>query len=76
MNNNSFIFKYIPQNIEGIVGNTSNKIFINNYIKTKSKENIIFYGPCGVGKTLTYNIILKTFNTNNLVINLSDVRGI
>ena len=76
MNNNSLIEKYTPTIIEDIVGNNENKEFIMNYIKINSLENIMLYGPSGVGKTLTSIILKKYFKNNCLFINLSDVRGI
>ena len=74
-----FIIKYIPKDFNDIIGNIDLINTLNKYIKTNSTDNLIFVGPCGVGKTTIVNILVEKLNTNNkykLYLNMSDIRGI
>ena len=74
-----FIIKYVPKDFNDIIGNIDLINTLNKYIKTNSTDNLIFVGPCGVGKTTIVNILAEKLNTNNkykLYLNMSDIRGI
>lgn len=79
MNTHPFIFKYKPQNLNEIIGNTQNNLYIKHYLENNLKYNLLIHGPCGIGKTITSQLILKELNINSnhcLCLNMSDIRGL
>jgi len=82
MNNNlPWIEKYRPKNINDIVSHIYILEYIKNAITTNSLVHMLFYGPCGVGKTSTIKTICNILYGNNksnmlLELNASDDRNI
>ncbi|WP_392486466.1 replication-associated recombination protein A [Haloimpatiens sp. FM7315] len=73
-----------PTSIEEVVGQEhligKGKI-LNRVIESKVINNMIFYGPCGVGKTTIANLIAKATNKSFYKLNatnasLSDIKAI
>ena len=75
------IHKYKPENLENIIGNTTCIKSIQNWFEnwytekeTKTKTNAknicaLLYGPNGIGKTLTIELLIKKYNLNPISLN-------
>ena len=76
-----WVDKYKPNSITNILLNDSLKRNLIDIIKTKTLSNMIFYGPTGIGKTVTINCIANEIYGSYvskcvLELNASDDRGI
>ena len=74
-----FISKYIPKQLDDIIGNNENTKYISQYIKKKLRSNIIVNGPCGTGKTTMVKVLINELKITSdylLSLNMSDIRGI
>ena len=81
MNNNLWIDKYRPDNMDDIKFHTDIIDLLNQMKKNHAIPNLLCYGPSGCGKTTSMlafgnNIYKNTSNVNIMRINASDERGI
>jgi hypothetical protein len=72
-----FTQKYKPTHYNDIIGN---KININNIVSwlanwPEKKKILIVWGPCGIGKSLAIELILKINNYNIVELNPDDERS-
>ncbi|HDD46566.1 MAG TPA: replication factor C large subunit [Candidatus Aenigmarchaeota archaeon] len=68
--------KYKPKTIEGIIGQKKQKEEILNFIRNfRPKVAMLVYGPPGVGKTLTIEVIASQEKLLLVSMNASDVRN-
>lgn len=64
--------KYRPKYLKDLILDNNIKLLIENMIKTKNINNLIFYGHQGIGKTSLAKIIINELNYHNyLYINAS-----
>ena len=73
---NIWVEKYIPQTLEGYVGNEVIKNKVSDYLNQGSIQNLLLYGVAGTGKTTLAKLIANNLNCDLLYINASDERGI
>lgn len=79
-----WVEKYRPDQFKNIILDNTNRIILQNILKTNRFPNLLFYGPPGTGKTTTIMNLIKAYQKQNnqeykgLVIHLnaSDERGI
>ena len=62
--------KYRPKTIEEIVGLNASKIDFNNL------PHLFLYGPPGTGKTTLAKAIIRKLDSDHIILNASDDRGI
>jgi DNA polymerase III delta prime subunit len=68
--------KYRPQSLDEFIGNEQIKNKIQQYIDDNTLQNLLLFGPAGVGKTSLAKLIVKQLDAEYLYINASDERGI
>jgi DNA polymerase III delta prime subunit len=79
-----WVEKYRPTKFEQIVLEETNKILLNNIVKTNNFPNLLFYGPPGTGKTTTIINLIDNYQIKfnqkrkglKIHLNASDDRGI
>lgn len=79
-----WVEKYRPTDLNNIVLDPMNKVFLNNIVDRKYFPNVLFYGPPGTGKTTTIMSLISKYHysmgiqSRGLVLHLnaSDDRGI
>jgi len=79
-----WVEKYRPTELNNIVLDPLNKIFLNNIVERKYFPNVLFYGPPGTGKTTTIMSLIAKYHSSMgiqsrgliLHLNASDDRGI
>jgi len=79
-----WVEKYRPTELNNIVLDPLNKIFLNNIVERKYFPNVLFYGPPGTGKTTTIMSLISKYHLSMgiqsrgliLHLNASDDRGI
>ena len=81
MNNQIFLEKYKPKNLNEIVGQINIVNIIRGYIKNGNIPHLMFAGIPGVGKTVLSNVIARElfgedYKFNIISLNASDERGI
>jgi len=77
--NNLWVEKYRPRNINDLVINDMDMDILKKVISKREPVNFLFYGPAGTGKTTTARIIIdKLLNDkdNAIILNGSQERGI
>lgn len=64
--NKAWFMKYIPNNIDSLIFESEEiKKLVNNWINNKKIDgNILFYGPGGLGKSATAQLLIKTIVTS------------
>lgn len=71
-----WVEKYRSQFLNDFIGEDSLKKIINNYIKSNSIQNLLFWGPPGTGKTTLAKLIVNNLDCDYLYVNASDERGV
>ena len=75
-NHGLLVERFRPTNLDRYVGNESVKKTFAKYIADNDCQNIILYGPPGVGKTTLAKLLVKNIDCDYLYINASDERGV
>jgi replication factor C subunit 2/4 len=81
MNNNTWVEKYRPENLNEISAQSTVISSLKNALITKNIPHLIFFGPSGCGKTSTILALSKELFGDNykdriIELNASDERGI
>lgn len=79
-----WVEKYRPTELNNIVLDPLNAIFLNNIVDSQNFPNVLFYGPPGTGKTTTIMSLIAKYHSSVgiqsrglvLHLNASDDRGI
>jgi hypothetical protein len=62
----SLVVKYRPTQLKEILGNKDTISQIEKWFKSgvssMQQQNLIIYGPCGIGKSLTIDILIEKYN--------------
>jgi len=67
---------YRPNSLNEFIGNEQVKNKIQEYIDSGTLQNLLLFGPAGVGKTSLAKLVVKNLDADYLYINASDERGI
>ena len=67
---------YRPNSLNEFIGNEQVKNKIQEYIDSGTLQNLLLFGPAGVGKTSLAKLVVKNLDAYYLYINASDERGI
>jgi DNA polymerase III delta prime subunit len=71
--------KYRPTHYDDIIGNKINTnaivSWISSWTSNNKKKMLIVWGPCGVGKSLAIDLILRLNDYNIVELNTDDERG-
>jgi replication factor C subunit 1 len=72
-----FTQKYRPMHYDDIIGNKININAIVSWLSnwSEKKKMLIVWGPCGVGKSLAVDLILRINNYNIIDLSTDDERG-
>ena len=71
-----FVEQYRPKNLNEFIGDSTIRNKIQEYITTRTLQNLLLWGPAGTGKTSLAKLIVKQLGADHLYINASDERGI
>lgn len=71
----TFAEKYRPKSLSQVIGQQSPVIQLLSFIKKRTKDIAIVYGPVGIGKTSAVHSLASDFGYEIIELNASDLRN-